>query len=359
MVLGKNGVLHIGLIALTAYLATSSLWWLFLYPAFLISADILYYMFHIRIFDPEERIVRGYEFASIYIDSPFGEGLDLGFNLYEGDYSKSRSQAQMDKWDFLIEKLNLKKGMRLIDIGCGFGDWMNYAKSKGIEVVGVNISDAQAKIARQRGLDVICSNWKDVLDDLDQNENLAGKFDAVTFMDTVEHYVPAQYRVNREEQNKIYTQMFEFAHQLLNDQSSSKRVFISCLHSRVEVNQSIKSNIVNYFLDKFHSGCYPVYEIDQLVMNGTGSQFEFIERWNKTLDYFKTSVINPEHFGIQKMKWNLKRFVYVFYFMLVDPDSIHKWIYRWNQNWMRQFDSDKIEESPMQLLWLLFQKADS
>ncbi|OVE81144.1 hypothetical protein BVY03_04455 [bacterium K02(2017)] len=357
MFLGKNGVIHILLISLTIGLSFLSLWFLFLYPSFLIMSDILYYGFHIKIFDPEERIMRGYEFGSKYIDAPYGQGLDLGFNLYDGDYTKSRNQAQKDKWDFLIQQLQLKPGMSLIDVGCGFGDWINYAKSQGINVVGINITPAQVEVNHQRGLDVICSNWKDVLDNPEYKEKLLGKFDAVTFMDTIEHYVPAQHRLDRTEQNKIYKHMYEFASRLIDDDSVSKRIFISCLHAKVKQNQSIKCLVTNYYLDKYHSGCYPVFEIDQLVVNGTDKHFKLLERWNKTIDYFKTTELDPEHFGLQKMTWNLKRFIYIFYFMLLDPDWFHKWIYRSNKNWMKQFNSKDITESPMQLLWLLFQKV--
>ena len=357
VVIGKNGFIHLALILTTVVLAMQSLWFVLLYPAFSVFADILYYVFHIAIFDPEERIARGYEFASVYTDAAFGEGLDLGFNLYDGNYTKSRSQAQEDKWNLLIEQLQLKPGMKLIDVGCGYGDWINYAKSKGIEVVGVNISGAQVSVCHDRGLDVICSNWKTVLDNPQWREKLLGRFDAVTLMDTVEHFVPAKHRINRVEQNKIYTTMFQFTQQLLADDSDSKRVFISCLHARSNDNRTFSGMLRNYFLDKYHSGCYPVFEIDQLVVNGTGAGFELLQRWNKTMDYAKTSILDPEHFGIQKMEWNARRFLLLPYFTLFDPDWLHKWIYRYNTVWMTQFDVEKIEDSSMQLLWLLFRKG--
>jgi len=49
------------------------------------------------------------------------------------------------------------RGDRLIDIGCGYGDWINYAREKGIGVVGINISPEQTNFAKcEYDLDVIC-----------------------------------------------------------------------------------------------------------------------------------------------------------------------------------------------------------
>lgn len=78
----------------------------------------------------------------------------------------------------MLNQLDLHAGDRLIDIGCGYGDWIYYAKNKGIEVVGINISPEQTNFAKcEYDLDVICCNWailidrqlqKNLLDDLTQ-----------------------------------------------------------------------------------------------------------------------------------------------------------------------------------------------
>ena len=128
--------------------------------------------------------------SCLFLEKTSGHGRDLGFNLYEGDLSKDHEQSQIDKWEFMFRELDLRKGDRLIDIGCGYGDWLNYAKRKGVHVVGVNLSPEQVAHARNEyDPDVICCNWKEVLKNPGLQERLFGKFDAVTFMDTIEHYV--------------------------------------------------------------------------------------------------------------------------------------------------------------------------
>ncbi|PSJ47991.1 cyclopropane-fatty-acyl-phospholipid synthase [Zobellella endophytica] len=60
-------------------------------------------------------------------------------------------QAQEAKLDLVCRKLGLKPGMRVLDIGCGWGSFMSYAAEHyGVECVGVTISREQAEWARQR-----------------------------------------------------------------------------------------------------------------------------------------------------------------------------------------------------------------
>ncbi|OXS15540.1 cyclopropane-fatty-acyl-phospholipid synthase [Zobellella denitrificans] len=60
-------------------------------------------------------------------------------------------QAQTAKLDLICRKLGLEPGMRVLDIGCGWGSFMGYAAEHyGVECVGVTISRKQAEWARAR-----------------------------------------------------------------------------------------------------------------------------------------------------------------------------------------------------------------
>ncbi|WP_353155633.1 cyclopropane fatty acyl phospholipid synthase [Herminiimonas fonticola] len=60
-------------------------------------------------------------------------------------------QAQQAKLDMVCRKLRLKPGMRVLDIGCGWGSFMAYAaENYGVECVGVSISKEQVAWAQQR-----------------------------------------------------------------------------------------------------------------------------------------------------------------------------------------------------------------
>ena len=158
-----------------------------IYFGFLLFADVCYYNFAIPIFGPEAAIRRGYNLSGYFNDTLYSVGLDYGFNFYNGDYEKTRRQAQQDKFEYAFEHMGLKPGASVFDCGCGCGDWLNWLQTvKKCKVVGVNISSLQALECRERGLHVITSNWKTL--DLEK-EGLVGQFDAITFWDTVEHYI--------------------------------------------------------------------------------------------------------------------------------------------------------------------------
>ncbi len=72
--------------------------------------------------------------------------------LYSCAYWKNADtldKAQEDKCELICKKLYLKPGMKVLDIGCGWGGFALYAaKNYGVEVVGVTISKEQAEYAR-------------------------------------------------------------------------------------------------------------------------------------------------------------------------------------------------------------------
>jgi len=61
------------------------------------------------------------------------------------------ADAQEAKLELICRKLKLKPGMRVLDIGCGWGSFMGYAAEHyGVECVGMTISKEQAEWARER-----------------------------------------------------------------------------------------------------------------------------------------------------------------------------------------------------------------
>jgi len=60
-------------------------------------------------------------------------------------------EAQEHKLDLVCRKLGLREGQRLLDIGCGWGSFAEFAARRyGARVVGITISREQAELARQR-----------------------------------------------------------------------------------------------------------------------------------------------------------------------------------------------------------------
>ncbi len=95
--------------------------------------------------------------------------------------------AQTSKYDLICRKLGLQPGMRLLDVGCGWGGMAIHAASHyGVEAIGVTLSQEQADLARERvseaGLDdrveIRYQDYRDVAD---------GPFDAVSSIGMFEH----------------------------------------------------------------------------------------------------------------------------------------------------------------------------
>src|SRR5699024_9733147 len=60
-------------------------------------------------------------------------------------------EAQEKKLDTICQKLELQAGLRVLDIGCGWGSFAQYAAEKyGVEVLGVTVSREQMEYARER-----------------------------------------------------------------------------------------------------------------------------------------------------------------------------------------------------------------
>ena len=70
---------------------------------------------------------------------------------YYTDPANSLEQAQADKKAHIVAKLAIRPGMRVLDIGCGWGGMALYIHAKtGAEVLGITLSEEQLKIARER-----------------------------------------------------------------------------------------------------------------------------------------------------------------------------------------------------------------
>lgn len=102
--------------------------------------------------------------------------------------AKNLEEAQQAKLQMICEKLKLKPGMKLLDIGCGWGGLAEFAaRNYGVCVFGVTISAEQQKMAQEscKGLDVTIL--------LEDYRDLNQQFDRIVSVGMFEHVGPKNY----------------------------------------------------------------------------------------------------------------------------------------------------------------------
>jgi cyclopropane-fatty-acyl-phospholipid synthase len=96
-------------------------------------------------------------------------------------------EAQLAKCDLVSRKLGLQPGMRLLDVGCGWGALViSAARDYGVSAVGITLSREQAEYARRRAVEegvadrveIRVQDYRDVDD---------GPFDAIASVGMAEH----------------------------------------------------------------------------------------------------------------------------------------------------------------------------
>ena len=127
-----------------------------------------------------------YDVSNRFYEMVLGPSMAYTCACYPAD-DATLEQAQEHKHDLVARKLGLEPGMRLLDVGCGWGGMVRHAaKNYGVSVLGVTLSAEQAKWARER-------NTAEGLDELvevrllDYRDVTETGFDAVSSIGLIEH----------------------------------------------------------------------------------------------------------------------------------------------------------------------------
>lgn len=105
----------------------------------------------------------------------------------------SLEEAQEDKKAHIAAKLLLEPGMKVLDIGCGWGGMALYLhRTCGVDVTGITLSEEQLKVARQRAQDAGVSDH--VRFELIDYRDMEGPFDRIVSVGMFEHVGTAHYR---------------------------------------------------------------------------------------------------------------------------------------------------------------------
>jgi cyclopropane-fatty-acyl-phospholipid synthase len=115
--------------------------------------------------------------------------------------AKNLDEAQEHKLEMVCQKLMLKPGMRVLDVGCGFGSFAKYAAEKyGVNVTGITISEEQSALARElcKGLpvEILIKDYREIV----------GSFDRIVSIGMMEHIGLKNQRIYFEKMKSLLKQ---------------------------------------------------------------------------------------------------------------------------------------------------------
>ncbi len=121
-----------------------------------------------------------YDTGNHFFEQMLGKNMNYSCGYWKN--ASSLEQAQMDKMMLICKKLVLRPGMKLLDIGCGWGSLAKFAAEKfKVKVTGITVSKEQAdyakKINKSLDVDIRLQDYRDIEE----------KFDRVLSVGMIEH----------------------------------------------------------------------------------------------------------------------------------------------------------------------------
>jgi len=124
----------------------------------------------------------GNDFFALFLD----ESMTYSCAIFSRG-AETLAEAQRTKLELVATKLGLEPGMRVLDVGCGWGSFaIHAAREHGAEVLGVTISPAQAELARERAAAAGVAGRVEIRL-ADYRRLPGGTFDAISSIGMAEH----------------------------------------------------------------------------------------------------------------------------------------------------------------------------
>ncbi len=122
----------------------------------------------------------GNEFYAKWLD----ESMTYSSALFTTE-AESLEQAQRNKYEAVCNSLELRPGDNVLEIGCGWGGFAEYAvKSRKIKLTGLTISKAQYEFAKKRLFDAGLADQANIV--LKDYRNESGKYDGIASIEMFE-----------------------------------------------------------------------------------------------------------------------------------------------------------------------------
>jgi cyclopropane-fatty-acyl-phospholipid synthase len=138
-----------------------------------------------------EAIHHHYDVSNTFYEWVLGPSMTYTCACYPHP-SATLEEAQQNKYRLVFEKLRLKPGDQLLDVGCGWGGMVRYAARHGVKAIGVTLSKEQAAWAQNKITDEGLAGLAEVRYG-DYRDVPESGFDAVSSIGLTEHIGVANY----------------------------------------------------------------------------------------------------------------------------------------------------------------------
>jgi cyclopropane-fatty-acyl-phospholipid synthase len=199
--------------------------------------------------------------------------------------------ATLRKFDYAFEKLKLKPGDHILEIGPGWGAWFEYASARGVKCTGISISKESIRFLNTRARE-LGRDWELIESDLLEYQT-DRKYDAIVIMGVIEH-LPDYLRVLR----KFMTLLKPGGRIFLDGSACTKKYELSSFMVKYIYSGNHSFLVLDDFLNKLAKTSLQVEEI----FNDRMSYCHTFVQWAKNFDAHKASLV--EKFG----DFNFRRF---------------------------------------------------
>ena len=214
-----------------------------------------------------------YDIGGIKGEKLYDIFLDRTHRLYSCAYwkkdTKTLEEAQQNKIDHIVKKLDIKQGNKILEVGCGWGGMaFEIAKQKGCEVTGISLSKNQIAYCKNKAKEMKLDNQVNF--ELADYREIKGKYDRIYSVGMFEHVG-----------KKFYKTFFESMNNLLKDDG------IFLLHTIGVVDQPSPPNkFINKYI--FPGGVCPSFSQIIKPIEKTGlivaDSETLIRHYDKTLE---------------------------------------------------------------------------
>lgn len=182
--------------------------------------------------------------------------------------------AQRNKLDWHLDRAGFAAGMRLLDIGCGWGGLIRRALDRHADAscVGLTLSQAQAEAIQAKAdprVEVRLENWQD--------HRSEGGYDAIVSIGAFEHFA----RLDQSPEEKIagYRRFFEFCRDQL---APTGRLSLQTI--------SYENSDRHQFSDFFANEIFPESDLPRVadIFQAATGLFEVVELRNDRHHYART-----------------------------------------------------------------------